>query len=139
MSSTRKQRAKERRSRQLEMLSDVENVDIMLGSYPRDDETNEQSESELNLDPGSSRPQQNSNLVGEDFRSLPNTNSRENSEITIEITRIIGDEITNQVTRKFNDIRSSLNLQIQEAVNTAIPEKVLPSIGNSLVAHGRAN
>ena len=30
MTSTRKQKAKERRSRQLEMLSDVEKVDIML-------------------------------------------------------------------------------------------------------------
>ena len=68
------------------MLSDVENFDIMLGSYSRDDERNEQRESELNLDSGTSRPQQNSNLAGEDFRSLPNTNSRENSEFTIEIS-----------------------------------------------------
>ena len=51
---------------------------------------------ELNLDLGYLRPNgphQNSNLVGEDFRSLLNTNSRENSEVTIETTRIIGDEI----------------------------------------------
>ena len=121
------------------MFSDVENVDIKLGSYSMDDERNEQNENEINLDSGSSRPQQNSNLVGEDVRSLPNTNSRENSEITIETTRSIGDEITNQVTRKFYGIRSSLNLQIQEAVNTAITEKVLASIENSLAAHGRAN
>ena len=94
------------------MFSDVENVDIKLGSYSMDDERNEQNENEINLDSGSSRPQQNSNLVGEDVRSLPNTNSRENSEITIETTRSIGDEITNQVTRKFYGIRSSLNLQI---------------------------
>ena len=40
MPSTRKQKAKERRSRQLEMLSDVENVDIMLGSYSRDEDNN---------------------------------------------------------------------------------------------------
>ena len=121
------------------MLSDVKNVDIMLGSYARNDEKNEQSERELSLDSASSRPQQNSNLVGEDFRSLPSTNSRENSEITKETTRIIGDETTNQVTRKFNNIRSCLNLQIQEAVNTAITEKVLPSIEKSLIAHRRTN
>ena len=139
MSSTRKQRAKERRCSQLDMLSDVENVDIMLGSYSRDDERNEQSESELNLDSGSSWPQQNSNFAGEDFRSLPNFNRRENSEITIETTRIIGGEITNQVTSKFNDIRSSLNLQIQEDIITTITDKVFSSIENNLVAHGRAN
>ena len=72
-------------------------------------------------------------------RSLPNTNSTENSEITIETTRIIGDEIASQVTRKFNDIRCIMNLQIHEAINTANTEKVLPSLENSLVAHGRDN
>ena len=76
MPSTRKQKAKERRSRQLDIMSDTENVDIMLGSYARDEERIEQSENESN------RPHQNSNLV-EDFRSLLNTNSRENSEVTI--------------------------------------------------------
>ena len=121
------------------MKSDVEIVDEILGSFSRDDERNEQSENELNLDSASSRPQQNSNLAGEDFRSLLNTNSRENSEITIETNRIIGDETASHVTRKLNDIKSSLNLQIQEAINTAITEKVLPSIENSLLAHGRAN
>ena len=90
------------------MKFDVENVDKMLGSYSRDDERNEPSENKLNLDSGSSRPQQNSNLAGEDFRSLLNTNSREKSDITIETTRIIEDEIPSQVTRKFNDIKSSL-------------------------------
>ena len=48
MPSTRKQKAKERRSKQLEMLSDVENVDIMLGSYSREDEDNNASENEAN-------------------------------------------------------------------------------------------
>ena len=127
MPSTRKERSKERRSRQSDMMSDVKIVDIMLDSYSKNDERNEQSDNELNLDSGSSRPQQNSNLAGEVFRSLLNTNSRENSEITIETTRNIGDEIASQVTRKVNDIKSSLNLQIQEAINTAITENV-PSL-----------
>ena len=92
MPSTRKQKAKERRSRQLDMLSDVENVVITLGSYTRDDEENNISENEVNLDSGSSRPHQHSNVIGEDFRSLLNTNSRKNSEITIETTKIINEE-----------------------------------------------
>ena len=60
----------------------------MLVSYSRDDERNNQSDKELNSNAESSRPQQNSNLVGENFRSLLNTNSRENSEMTIETTRV---------------------------------------------------
>ena len=75
----------------------------------------------------------------EDFRLLLNTNSRENSERTIETTRILEDEIASQVTIKPDDIWTSLNLQVQEAYNTATTESVLPFIENSLVAHGRAN
>ena len=93
MPSTRKQKAKETRSRQFDVISDVENVDIILGSYSRDDERNEQSKNELNLDTGSGRPQQISNLTGEDFRSLLNANGTEDSKSKSESTRIIGDEI----------------------------------------------
>ena len=50
MPSTRKQKAKEKRSRQLDIMSDVENVDVMVGSYSRNHEGNDQRENELNLD-----------------------------------------------------------------------------------------
>ena len=139
MPSTRKHKAKERRSRQLDMLSDVENVDIMLGSYSRDDEENNISENEVNLDSGSSRPQQSSNVIGEDFRSLLNTNSRENSEIAIETTRLINEKIFNQISRKLDEVKTSLNSQIQEAISAAIRSTVLPSIQNTLEMQGRPN
>ena len=139
MPSTRKQKAKERRSRQLDMLSDVENVDIMLGSYSRDEEENIASENEVNFDSGSSRPQPNSNVLGENFRSLLNTNSRENSEITVETTRMISEEISNQMSRKLIEIKNSFNSQIQEAINSVMTETVLPSIQNTLGTHGNVN
>ena len=69
MPSTRKQKAKKRRSRQLDIMSDAEN-DVMLGSYSRNEEMNDQSENELNLDSESSRPQRNSNVTDKDFRSI---------------------------------------------------------------------
>ena len=139
MPSSKKQKAKERRSRQLDMMSDVENVDILLGSYSRDDEENDISENGMNLDLGSSRPQQSSNVIGEDFRSLPKTNSRENSEITIETTRKINKEISSQMSRKLNEIKNSLNIQIQDAISSAITEKILPSIQNTLEMQDRVN
>ena len=131
MPSTRKQKAKERRSRQLDIMSDVENVDVMLGSYSGNIEGNDHSENELNLDSESGRLQRNSNVTGEDFRS-PLTNSRENSEITIETTRLINDEISSQLSRKLNEIKTSLNSQIQNAISAAITNTVLPSIQNTL-------
>ena len=60
MPSTKKQEAKDRRSRQMvvDLMSNVENVDFMLGSYSRDDEVNNGSENEANLDSGSTRSTQ---------------------------------------------------------------------------------
>ena len=135
MPSTRKQKAKERRSRQLDIMSDVENVDVMLGSYSGNIEGNDHSENELNLDSESGRLQRNSNVTGEDFRSLL-TNSRENSENTIETTRLINDEISSQLSRKLNEIKTSLNSQIQNAISAAITNTVLPSIQNTLNIQG---
>ena len=90
----------------------------MLGSYSRDDEDVNISENGVNLNSGSSRPQQSSNLIGEDFRSLLNTNSRENSEIAIDTTRLINEEISNHMSRKLNEIKTSLNSQIQDAITS---------------------
>ena len=139
MPSTRRQKAKERRSRQLDLMSDVENVDMMIGSYSRDEDKNERIGSELNLDLGSNRPQQSSNLVGEDFRSLLYTNSRENSEVTVETNRMISEEISNQMSRKLNEIKESLNYQIQDAISSAITDQILPSIQNTLNKHGKVD
>ena len=93
----------------------------------------------MNLDSGSSRPQQSSNVIGEDFRSLLNSNSRENSEIAIETTRLINEEISNQMSIKLNEVKTSLNSQIQEAITAAITSTVLPSIQNTLEVQGRPN
>ena len=138
MPSTRKQKAEERRSRQLDIMSDVENVDVMLGSYSINNEENDLSEKDMNLDSESSRPQRNSNVTGEDSRSLL-TNSRENSEAKIETTRLINEEIANQMSKKLNEIKISLSSQIQNAITAAITDTVLPSIQNTLEVQGRAN
>ena len=89
----------------------------------------------MNLDSESSRPQRNSNLTGEDFRLLL-TNSRENSEIIIETTRLINEEFSDQMTRKLNEIKTSLNSRIQDVVTAAITHTVLPSIQNTLDMQG---
>ena len=136
MPSTRKQKAKERRSRQLDIMSDVENADVMLGNYSGNIEQNNISDDEMNLVSGSSRPERDSHATGEDFRSLL-TNSIESSEITTVTTRLINDEISTQMSRKFNEIKDSLNLQIQDAITTAITSSVLPSIQNMLDTQGR--
>ena len=119
-------------------MSDVKNVDVMLGDYSTINQDNDHSETEINLDSESSRPQRASNVTGEDFRSLL-TNSRENSEITIETNRMINEEISNQMSRRLNEIKTSLNSQVQNAITASISNTVLPSIQNVLEMQGRPN
>ena len=48
---------------------------------------------------------------------------------------LINEEISNQMSRKLNEIKNSLDFQIQNAIT----EKILPSIQNRLVLQGRTN
>ena len=74
----------------------------------------------------------NVNPIGEDFRSLLETNSRENSEITSERTRLINAETASQMSKKLKEIKTDLNSQILQPINSAITEKVFPTLQTSL-------
>ena len=43
------------------------------------------------------------------------------------------------MSRRLNEIKDSLNFQVQDAINTAIPKKVLPSIQSTLDTQAGAN
>ena len=80
----------------------------------------------------------NANLTEEDFRSFL-TKSRENSETIVETTRLINEEISNQMSKRLNEIKTSLIAQLQDAITSAITSRVLPSIQNTLERQGGAN
>ena len=65
--SARKQKGREERSMQSDVISDVETLDVMLGTYPRNDADSELSENGENMDRRSKERQTNSNRSGEDF------------------------------------------------------------------------
>ena len=73
----------------------------------------------------------------EDFRSLLNTNSRENSEIIIETAKLINSEITSQVSKKLNELKRDLNTEILDSINLARSEKVLAVIQNTMESNDR--
>ena len=113
MPSTRKQRAKEKRSRQVE-LSDTENLDVMyLGSYSRNELESESIDTNDEMDLGSDRTRQDVSQNSEDFRSLLNSNSRENSDSTGETMRLVNFE----VSKKMDELRKDLNCQIIDTIN----------------------
>ena len=132
MPSTRKQKAREKRSRQSDVMSDIENLDVTLGNYQEDDQVRDEDIGNTDFDLESRRPQRETNSISGNFRSILNTNVSENSEITVETSRAINSEISSQMSRKLDEMRSDLNSHILNAIDSAIEEKVIPSIRNAL-------
>ena len=70
--------------------------------------------------------------IVDDYQTFSNNNPSENSCLTIETSRAISSEISSQMTRKFQEMQTSLNSQILDVINTAIDTRVLPSIKNAV-------
>ena len=130
MPSTRKQKTKKKRSRQSDVMSDFENLDVMLGNYANSDIRDQDTVDQIEIDPESSRRQLGFGQEECNYRSLINTNLSENSEITVETSRAISSEISSQMSRNLEEMKSDLNCYILEVINSAIEEKILPSIEN---------
>ena len=131
MPSTRKQKVREKRSRQSDVMSDIENLDVMLGSYQRENNEFRSENNENTLDQRSNeREGQDRNV--EDYQTFLNNNPSENSCLTIETSRAISSEISSQMSRKYQEMQTSLNSQILDVINTAIDTRVLPSIKNAV-------
>ena len=135
--STRKQKAREKRSRQSGVQPDRDYMERMLGTFPRSNLESDQGDRDINVGLESVGTQQNINQNGEDFKSLLNTNSRENSEITIETASMIYTEIASQITKKLDETKIELNSQLLTKVYTVFTEQVFSSIQNTIGAQGQ--
>ena len=132
MPSTRKQKAKERRSRQSNIMSGIENLDVMLGSYQRDNCEAQNGNDKDEIDLRSTRHEKSANQNENDFRSYLNTNLSENSCLPVETSRAISSEISSQMSRKSEEMQCSLNSQILDVINATIDTRVFPSIKNAV-------
>ena len=141
MPTTRKQK-KARKSRGLEMLSDIENLDIMLGGNHFD--TREEGSLNSNL-PRRSRSfasNESENEDGNKGRSRGNIDSRMNAECdrnsvtgnsSAEINRL-SSELNSRISREMDEMMNSVSGQIQRAISDAIITQVLPQIQNAIMA-----
>ena len=142
MPTTRKQK-KTRKSRGLEILSDIENLDIMLGG----DRYNG-TERERSLESNSVRRRESimSNNLDNEGESLfsncrndePRTsadlgqNSAEANSLA-EINRL-SSELNSRISREMDEMMSNVDTLIQRAINEAISSQVLPQIQNVIMA-----
>ena len=81
---TRKQKAKEKRSRQSDVRYDLENIDVMLGSYPGENYEEQGQKNEIEIDSRSNRQDQDLFCDAGEFMSYLNTILSQNSGLTVE-------------------------------------------------------
>ena len=142
MPTTRKQK-KTRKSRGLEILSDIENLDIMLGG----DRYNG-TERERSLDSNSVRRRESvisNNLDNEGeslFSNCRNDEPRTNADLgqnsaeensLAEINRL-SSELNSRISLEMDEMMNNVGTQIQRAINEAINSQVLPQIQNVRMA-----
>ena len=133
MPSTRKQKAKARKSRVLDMLSDYGNMDVML------DEGNSNS-IERELDSLISVPERQ-----QDFQSFPNRqNSSQENEIRdidsrnepvtesrlVESINMLSGEMNARMSHEMEAMMDLMQSQISSAISSAISERIIPEIQN---------
>ena len=109
-------------------MSDVEILDVRLGTHSRNERAEQENKSEKHLDLEPGRHQQSTSRTDDNFRSLLNTNLSGNSDFTAETNRMINSEISSQMSRNLEEVKSNLNYLISIVINSAIEEKNLPTI-----------
>ena len=65
MPSTRKQKAKEKRSRHSDAMSDIENLDIMLGNYTNSENRDQEAIDQVEIDPSQEDGNKTSTKMGQ--------------------------------------------------------------------------
>ena len=70
MPSNRKQKAREKRSRQPDVMSDIENLNVILGNFQGNDQVRDGNDSDADFDLESRRQQGETNLVGKTLGHL---------------------------------------------------------------------
>ena len=142
MPTTRKQK-KARKSRGLEILSDIENLDIMLGENHFNDMRRDES-----IDGTSIRKQESvtsNNLENEDMnlhsdhRNPETGTSAGYDRITASVDsqaeiNKLSFELNSRISREMDEMMNSVSSQIQRAISDAINHQVLPQIQNVIMA-----
>ena len=128
MPSTRRQKAKARKSREMDMMSDVDNLDVMLGSGIENPFERELADaikqSSVQEDYG----------VNEYQRSTYRNFVQENEPLRQNEVRQSFETFTNEfnlrLSQEMNSMMSIVHNQLNRSINTAISERVIPEIQN---------
>ena len=134
MPSTRKQKAKARKSREMDMMSDFENADVMVGngnSNPVERKVsdmigNKGNDQDIESNLQSSRHETHEN----EFGHYAHENVIPWQDRVQETLEIFTSEFNMRLSQEMDSMMSLMHSQINRAISTAITERVIPEIQN---------
>ena len=142
MPTTGKQK-KARKSRGLEILSDIENLDIMLGEIHFNGTERDESLDSASVRRHDSVMSNNlENEGGSSYSNHMNSNARANGvngqnsadlSSQAEINKL-SSEVNSRISRETDEMMNSVSFQIHRAINDAISNQVLPQIQKAILA-----
>ena len=142
MPTTRKQK-KTKKSRGLEILSDIENLDIMQGERhsEREESANSNSARRSENVTGDMFENNGENLYLNIVEARPgiSTGQDQNSarvNSNAEINKMSG-ELNSRLSREVYDMMNNVNIQIQRAISDTISNQILPQIQNAFKVGSR--
>ena len=134
MPTTRKQK-KTRKSRGLEILSDIENLDIMLGGDRYNGTERERSLESNSVRRRESIMSNNLDNEGESlFSNCRNDEPRTSADFGQNSAEANSLAEINRLSREMDEMMSNVDTLIQRAINEAISSQVLPQIQNVIMA-----
>ena len=128
MPSTRRQKAKTRKSREMDMMSDIDNLDVMLGNGSENPIERELTEA---IEQSSVRSDSEANLYQRDeYRNFSHENSEYRQNDVRQSFETFSNEFNLRLSQEMDSMMAMVHSQINRAISTAISEKVLPEIQN---------
>ena len=128
MPSTRRQKAKARKSREMDMMSDMDNLDIMLGNGNSNPIERELAEA---IDQSSVHSDSETNLYQRDeYGSFSHENGERRQNDVRQSFETFSNEFNLRLSQEMDSMMAMVHNQINRAISTAISEKVLPEIQN---------
>ena len=128
MPSTRRQKAKARKSREMDMMSDFENLDVMLGNNNNNPIERELAEA---IDQSSAHGDANTHTYLEnEYRDYQHENDVLRQNEIRHSFETFSNEFNLRLSQEMDSMMSMMHNQINRAVTTAINERVIPEIQN---------
>ena len=128
MPSTRRQKAKARKSREMDMMSDIDNLDVMLGNGSENPIERELTEA---IEQSSVHSDSETNLYQRDeYRNFSHGNSEYRQNDVRQSFETFSNEFNLRLSQEMDSMMAMVHNQINRAISTAISEKVLPEIQN---------